>query len=102
MLRGSPLPGWTGRFFHSDTMTFARWTIAPDAADLHEHHHPQEEVWNVVEGSIAVVIDGTERVLVPGVAAVVPPNVPHAARTLGAAEVLVTDFPVRHELPGVG
>ncbi len=27
MLHGSPLSGWTGRFFHSSNMTFARWTI---------------------------------------------------------------------------
>jgi hypothetical protein len=43
MMKGSPLAGWTGRFFHSENMTFAHWDIAPDAAPLHEHHHPQEE-----------------------------------------------------------
>ena len=50
MLKGSPLAGWSGRFFHSEHMTFARWTIEADAADLHEHQHPYEEVWNIVGG----------------------------------------------------
>lgn len=101
MLHGSPLPGWRGRFFHSTNMTFARWTISTDAQDLHEHHHEQEEIWNVVEGSIALTVDGIEMLVGSGDAAVIPPNTPHSARIVGPAEVVVTDFPLRHDLPGV-
>ena len=36
MLHGAPLPGWSGRFFHSEHMTFAHWDVAVDAVDLHE------------------------------------------------------------------
>ena len=42
MLSGAPLPGWRGRFFHSEHMTFALWTIDEGAADLHEHHHDRK------------------------------------------------------------
>ena len=101
MIAGSPLRGWSGRFFHSTHMTFARWTIQDGADDLHQHQHDQEEVWNVVVGSIVVAIDGIEGVLEAGDAAVVPPNTPHAARVTGPAEVVVTDFPLREHLPGV-
>lgn len=101
MLKGSPLPGWSGRFFHSDNMTFARWTIDADAQDLHEHQHPNEEVWNIVDGHVTLIVDGVEERLETGAAAVVPPNTPHSVRVTGAAEVVVTDFPVRHDLPGV-
>jgi quercetin dioxygenase-like cupin family protein len=101
MLRGVPLAGWDGRFFHSDNMTFARWTIAANASDLHEHSHEQEEVWNVVGGSIALIVNGAEMTLEVGDAAVVPSNVPHAARVIGDAEVVVADFPLRKHLPGV-
>ena len=101
MLRGAPLPGWSGRFFHSEHMTFALWEISADAADLHEHDHVQEEVWNIVEGEVVLVVDGRERRLGPGTAAVVPPNTRHAVRTVGACRVIVTDYPVRHQLPGV-
>jgi unsaturated pyranuronate lyase len=101
MRHGAPLPGWSGRFFHSANMTFAHWEISPDAADLHEHHHPQEEVWNVVEGEIVLRIDGDERRLGPGTAAVVPPNVAHSAKPVGSCRVVVTDYPVRLQLPGV-
>jgi len=53
-------------------MTFAWYDVAPDAAPLHEHRHPQEEVWNVVSGRLAVTVEGSERVLGPGEVAIVP------------------------------
>lgn len=80
---------------------FARWTIDADAQDLHEHHHPYEEVWNIVGGHVTLIVDGVEEKLEAGAAAVVPPNTAHSVRVTGAAEVVVTDFPVRHDLPGV-
>jgi mannose-6-phosphate isomerase-like protein (cupin superfamily) len=101
MLCGAPLAGWEGRFFHSANMTFAHWTIEADADPLHQHQHPQEEVWNVVEGEIAISIDGDERVLGSGDVAVIPPETPHSARAKTARRALVTDFPVRRDLPGV-
>jgi quercetin dioxygenase-like cupin family protein len=101
MIHGAPLPGWSGRFFHSENMTFAHWDIAAGATDLHEHSHPQEEVWNVVEGEVVLVIDGVARTLGSGAAAVVPPHVPHAAGVVGTCRAIVTDFPLRAELPGV-
>ena len=82
-------------------MTFARWTISADVDDLHEHQHEQEEVWNIVEGSGVLIVDGFEREMVAGSAAVVPPNTPHSVRIIGPAEIVVADFPVRRDLPGV-
>ena len=102
MRHGSPLPGWSGRFFHSENMTFAHWDIAADAAPLHEHHHEQEVVWHVVDGEVVLVIDGDEHRVAAGGAAVIPPNTPHAVRPVGAARVVVADFPLRHQLPGGG
>lgn len=101
MIQGSPLPGWRGRFFHSENMTFARWTISADADDLHEHQHEQEEVWNIVDGSVILIVAGSEKELVAGTAAVVPPNTPHSVRITGPAEIVVADYPLRHNLPGV-
>jgi mannose-6-phosphate isomerase-like protein (cupin superfamily) len=101
MIQGSPLPGWSGRFFHSDNMTFAYWHMAPDAADLHEHRHPQEEVWNVVDGEAIVVLDGEPRRLGPGQAAVVPPDTPHSVRVIAACRAIVVDYPTRPGLPGL-
>jgi quercetin dioxygenase-like cupin family protein len=82
-------------------MTFGHWDIAEGAADLHEHEHPQEEVWNVIEGQVLLVVDGQERRLVSGDAAVIPPNTRHAVKPLGACRAIIVDHPVRMHLPGV-
>jgi mannose-6-phosphate isomerase-like protein (cupin superfamily) len=100
MVKGAPLTGWEGRFFHSDNMTFAHWDIAAGAAPLHEHQHPQEEVWNIVEGELLLSIDGDERTVTAGQAAIIPPHTRHSVRVVGACRALVTDFPVRPEVPG--
>ena len=102
MIVGTPLPGWTGRFFHAENVTCAIWAIEPGATPLHEHHHPNEEVWNVVEGEIALSLCGVEHILKAGDALVVPKDAPHAARPLGHCRAVVVDWPVRRHLPGVG
>ncbi len=53
----APLPGWSGCFFNSETMTFGYYNTV-EGADLHEHAHPNEEVWHVVEGELEVTIGG--------------------------------------------
>jgi mannose-6-phosphate isomerase-like protein (cupin superfamily) len=101
MLRGEPVPGWTGHFFHSENMTFLLWDVAADASPLDEHHHAQEEVWNVVEGKLLLTIAGEERLVGPGGAAVVPPGTGHSARVVSASRAVVAYFPLRLQLPGV-
>src|SRR2546430_16393252 len=91
------LPGWTSRVFDSDSMTFAYYEIAADAVPLHEHHHPQEEVWNVIEGKLAVTIDGVEQVAGPRCAAGGPPDPPHSARAPSACPAIVGDHPPRDD-----
>src|SRR5581483_4326950 len=95
------LPGWSGRVFHADTMTFAYWDITADAAALHEHHHANEEVWHVIEGEIVLVLDGVDHRVTAGCAAIIPPETPHAARVVGACRAIVADHPSRPEFGGV-
>lgn len=96
-----PLAGWNGRFFHSDHMTFAYYEIDADAVPIHEHHHPQEEVWNVVEGRLAITVAGVEHVAGPGCAVIAPAHAAHSARALGAARAIIVDHPARDRVGGV-
>jgi hypothetical protein len=41
------LPGWRGRYFHAVNMTVAHYEFTRGAS-IHEHHHPQEELYEVV------------------------------------------------------
>jgi mannose-6-phosphate isomerase-like protein (cupin superfamily) len=101
MIAGEPLPGWHGRFFHAQHMTFAHYDIDAGAQPLHEHHHEQEEVWHIVEGEVALTVDGQERTLGAGSVAIVPPHTAHSVRPLGACRAVIADFPLRPDLPGV-
>src|SRR3984893_15018493 len=75
------LPGWYGRYFHSPSMTFAHYEFAARSS-IHEHFHPQEEVWDVIEGELEVTIDGVTQVAGSGLVAIVPANVRHSVRAL--------------------
>jgi quercetin dioxygenase-like cupin family protein len=96
-----PRPGWKGRFFHSRNMTFGYYDIDADAEALHEHRHPQEEVWHVIDGELVFTIDGNEYTAGPGCAAVVPSDSPHSARPTCASRAIVVDYPLRTEVGGV-
>jgi quercetin dioxygenase-like cupin family protein len=89
-----PKPGWNGRFFHSEHMTFAYYDLDAGAS-LHTHFHENEEVWHVVDGELEVTLDGTAHTAGPGCAAVVPANVEHAVRAITDCRVIVVDYPLR-------
>ncbi|MEJ2130827.1 MAG: cupin domain-containing protein [Gammaproteobacteria bacterium] len=91
------LPGWRGRHYHSEHMTFAYWDFDADSS-IHEHHHPNEEVWNVIEGELEVTIDGETAKAVPGTVAIVPMNARHSVRALSDGRALVVDYPIRNDV----
>ena len=87
-------PGWFGRFFDSPSMTFAHYEFTAGST-VHEHSHPQEEVWQVIEGELEIDVDGEVGTVGPGVAAIVPPNVRHAVKALASGKAIVVDYPLR-------
>jgi quercetin dioxygenase-like cupin family protein len=90
------LPGWHGRYFHSTSMTFAHYDFARGAS-IHEHFHPQEEVYEVIEGELEVTIDGVTQIARRGIVAIVPSHSPHSVRALTDGRAIIVDHPVRRE-----
>ena len=90
------LPGWRGRYFHSSSMTFAHYEFTRGAS-IHEHFHPQEEVYEVIEGELEITIDGAARVARPGVVAIVPANARHSVKALTDGRAIIVDYPLRPE-----
>ena len=80
------LPGWRGRYFHSPSMTF-----------VHEHFHPQEEVYEVLEGELEVTIDGVTEIARAGMVAIVPSNVRHSVKALTDGRAIIVDYPLRRD-----
>jgi quercetin dioxygenase-like cupin family protein len=87
-------PGWFGRYFHSPNMTFAHYAFTKGSS-IHEHFHPQEEVWQVIEGELEMTVDGVTQLAGAGVAAIVPPNVPHSVKAMTDGKAIVVDYPLR-------
>ena len=90
------LPGWHGRYFHSTSMTFAHYEFVRGSS-IHEHFHPEEEVYEVIEGELEIIIDGAAQVLRPGLVAIVPPNARHSVKALTDGRAIIIDHPPRPE-----
>jgi quercetin dioxygenase-like cupin family protein len=93
------LPGWHGRYFHSSQMTFAHYEFA-GGASVHEHFHPQEEVYEVLEGELQITIDGTVHVARPGLVVIVPGNARHSLRAVTDGRAIIVDSPRRPDVAG--
>src|SRR5271165_7650338 len=91
------LPGWYGRYFHSSNMTFAHYDFVRGSS-IHEHLHPQEEVYEVIEGELEVTIDGVAQIARAGKVAIIPGNVPHSVRALTDGSAIIVDYPRRNEI----
>jgi quercetin dioxygenase-like cupin family protein len=90
------LPGWHGRYFHSASMTFAHYDFVRGAS-IHEHFHPQEEVYEVIDGELEMTIDNATQIVRPGVVAIVPSNAPHSVKALTDGRAIIVDYPLRRE-----
>jgi len=90
------LPGWHGRYFHSSHMTFAHYDFVRGST-IHEHHHPEEEVYEVIEGELELTIDGVAKVVRRGLVGIVPANTRHSVKALTDGQAIIVDSPVRPE-----
>jgi quercetin dioxygenase-like cupin family protein len=76
-------------------MTFAHYEFDAGSS-IHEHFHPQEEVYEVIEGELKITIGGITQPLVPGYVGIVPPNTPHAVKAISSGKLIVVDYPLRN------
>jgi quercetin dioxygenase-like cupin family protein len=95
------LPGWRGRYFDSPSMTFGHYEFDAGSS-IHEHFHPQEEVWQILEGEVEITIDGVTWRAGPGFVGVVPPHTPHAVKAISGGKAIVVEYPLREAAPHPG
>ena len=90
------IPGYTGKFIHSENMTVAYWDITA-GSPLPEHTHLHEQVVNVIEGTLELTGEGKTHVLGPGSVVVIPSHVPHSGKAVTDCKVIDVFYPVREE-----
>ena len=95
------LPGFRGRLFETETMSFAEWTFSA-GAEIRPHAHPREEVWQVVEGELDFTIGNETRRAGPDMCAIVPPGVEHRIVALSDGVARVVDALGRANRPPAG
>ncbi len=90
------IPGFVGRFLHSDTMTFALWEISAGAV-LPDHAHPHEQVVHLYEGEFEMTVDGKTSVAKSGAVLAIPGNARHSGRAITDCRVMDVFYPVRED-----
>jgi quercetin dioxygenase-like cupin family protein len=75
-------------------MTFAHYDFA-GGSSIHEHAHPEEEVYEVIEGELEVTIDGVAQIAGAGMVAIVPANIRHSVKALSDGRAIIVDYPAR-------
>ena len=80
-------------------MTFEHYVFEAGSS-IHEHSHPNEEVWQVIEGRVEVTIGHDSHVAGPGFVAIVPPNTPHSVKAISDGKAIVVDYPSRADMAG--
>lgn len=90
------IPGFRARFVHSARMTLALWDIDAHAV-LPEHHHPHEQITQLLEGEFELTVSSVRHHLKPSDVLVIPPNAIHSGRALTACKILDIFAPVRED-----
>jgi quercetin dioxygenase-like cupin family protein len=90
------VPGFHGKFVHTDNLTVSRWRIEAGAT-LPEHAHPHEQITMVLEGQLELTVGGETRVLEPGAVAVIPGHVRHRGQALTVCHVIDVFYPARDD-----
>ena len=90
------VPGFKGKFIHSDNVTIVHWDITA-GAKLSEHNHYHEQITNIINGELELTIEGITKVLKSGELVVVPSNVKHSGRAITNCYVIDVFYPIRED-----
>jgi len=90
------VPGFRGKFIHSEKMTVAYWTITAGSV-LPEHKHPHEQIVNLISGEVEFTLGGETRKITPDTSVVIPSNVIHSGKALTDCYIIDIFHPVRED-----
>lgn len=90
------VPGFHGKFIHTDNMTVSHWEIDAGSS-MPAHEHPHEQITLVQEGVFELTVDGETRQMKVGDIAIIPGNVPHFGRAITDCRLVDVFCPARDD-----
>ena len=88
--------GIFARFIHMEKTTVGHIRLL-EGSILPEHHHPHEQVTNVLSGKLEMTVGGKTMVCEAGQSVRIPSNTPHSARAIADCYVIDVFAPVRED-----
>jgi len=89
-------PLFARRVVHGERLTLAR-VYLKKGCQVPVHSHANEQISNVLEGSLRFEVDGRERIVGAGELIHIPPHVPHMAEALEDTVCLDIFNPIRED-----
>jgi quercetin dioxygenase-like cupin family protein len=90
------VPGFFGKFVHSENMTIVYWRIKAGSA-LPEHQHKHEQVVNLIQGTFDFTLAKEKKVLNPGITVLVPSDIPHSGKAITDCYIIDVFYPPRED-----
>ncbi len=90
------MPGYHGKLVHGEQMSWVFWDVEQNAV-VPEHHHVNEQIMHVVDGTFEFTLDGVTKTYGPGDVVIIPSNTPHSGKAVTACKLMDIFSPVREE-----
>lgn len=90
------MPGFQGKFIHTERMTMAFWKIKAGSV-LPNHNHEHEQVMMLTSGAFEMKVGEEVKICKPGDVVTIPSNVFHSGKALEDCEITDIFQPVRED-----
>lgn len=90
------MPGFTGKFIHTESMTLALWEIK-EGSILPLHQHPHEQVSQLISGVFEMTVAGESQQAEIGELITIPAYTEHEGKALSDCVIFDIFSPVRED-----